>query len=95
MLIHTIIYTFAAGDGDKAESILHELRDLSRAEKGVVRFDVARSREKPNVFALWEVYDDQAALDAHLASDHFRRLGLNGVRVLAKERIGETVFPID
>jgi quinol monooxygenase YgiN len=74
--------------------MLRELRDASREEEGVINFDVARSQEKPNVFALWEEYRDRAALDAHMATEHFKRLVLNGVRPLAQQRNGELVVPI-
>ena len=94
MLIQTIIYTFAPEDADKAEALFRELRDASRKEEGMITFDVARSKEHPDVFALWEEYRDEAALEAHKATEHFKRLGLNGVRPLAKQRIAETVFPI-
>jgi quinol monooxygenase YgiN len=94
MLIQSIHYTFALEDADKAEAIFRELRDASRKEEGVITFDVARSRERPNVFALWEAYADSSALDAHKATEHFKRLALNGVRLLAQQRALETVFPI-
>jgi quinol monooxygenase YgiN len=94
MLIQSIHFTFAPEDADKAEAILRELRDASRKEEGVITFDVARSREKPNVFALWEEYKDRAALEAHVATEHFRQLAVNGVRAMAQQRNGETVFPI-
>jgi quinol monooxygenase YgiN len=60
----------------------------------VIQFDIGRSRENPNVFALWEVYRDQQAIDAHLATEHFQRLVLNGVRPLALDRQIERVVPI-
>jgi len=94
MLIVSIHFTFAPEDADKAEAILRELRDASRKEEGVIGFEVARSQEKPNVFALWEQYRDRAALDAHMATEHFTRLVRNGARKLAQQRNGETVFPI-
>ncbi len=94
MLIQSIHFTFAPEDADKAEGFLRELRDESRKEDGVISFDIGRSKEKPNVFALWEEYRDRAALDAHMAADHYKRLVLNGVRPLAQQRIGEVVFPI-
>ena len=93
-MIHSIHFTFAPKDADLVESLFRELRDASRKEPGVIQFEVARSRERPNVFALWEVYRDQAAIDAHLASEHFQRLVVNGVRPLAQERIIERVVPI-
>jgi autoinducer 2-degrading protein len=94
MLVQSIHYTFAPEDGDKVAAILRELRDASRQEAGVVQFDVARSREHSNVFALWEVYRDEAALEAHKQTEHFQRLALNGVRRLAQQRVGEIADPI-
>lgn len=88
------IFTFAPEDADKAEGFLRELRDESRKEDGVIAFDVGWSKEKPNVFALWEGYRDKAALESHLATEHFQRLVIRGVRAMAKQRKAETVFPI-
>jgi len=93
-MINSIHFTFAAKDADLVASLFRELRDASRKEAGVIQFEVGRSREKPNVFAVWEVYRDQEAIDAHLASEHFQRLVVNGVRPLAQERNAERVVPI-
>ena len=94
MLIQSIHFTFAPEDADTAEAMLRELRESSREEEGVIGFDVARSRDKPNVFALWEQYRDRAAFDAHVATDHYKRLVLDGLRPLAQQRDGEIVFPL-
>jgi quinol monooxygenase YgiN len=94
MIVNSIVYTFAPEEGDKAESMFRELRDASLREPGVVRFDVGRSQEKPNVFALWEVYRDRDAASAHLSSEHFQRLVVNGIRPMARQRNAETVVPI-
>ena len=94
MLVQSVHFTFAPEDGDKAEAIFRELRDASRKEEGVIAFDVARGAEKPTMFALWEVYRDRQALDAHTATEHFKRLVLDGVRALARERNAEIVVPI-
>jgi (4S)-4-hydroxy-5-phosphonooxypentane-2,3-dione isomerase len=94
MLIQNVHFSFASEDGDKAEAMFRELRDASRAETGVVAFDVGRSQEKPNVFVLWEVYRNQGALDVHKSTPHYQRLVTNGVRMLAEERSGEIASPI-
>ena len=94
MLINSIHYTFAPADADRAESLFRELRDASRQETGVIQFEVGRNGEKRHVFALWEVYRDQGAVDAHVASEHFKRLVVNGVRPLAQGRNIEKVVPI-
>jgi quinol monooxygenase YgiN len=94
MVVSSIHYTFSVEDADKAASIFVELRDASRREKGVISFEVGRGQEDPNVFALWEEYRDEAAREAHLASDHFTRLVVKGVRPLAKKRDFVAVVPL-
>ena len=95
MIISAIQFTFAAKDADKAESLLREIRDASVKEPGVVRFEVGRSTDDPNVFVLWEVYRDQAAVEAHKASPHFKQFVLDGIRPLALERTAVSATPID
>ena len=56
MLIQSVHFTFAPENADTAEAMLRELREASRKEEGVIGFDVARSRDTPGVFALWEQY---------------------------------------
>ena len=94
MIITSIHYTFAAGDADKAEDLFRELRDASVKEPGVIQFEVGRSTDDPNVFALWEVYRDQAASDEHRETEHFRRLVLNGIRPIAQQRNAVTLIPL-
>ena len=87
MIITSIQYTFSKKDVDTVKALMRELREESRKESGVVQFEVGQSDEHPNVFALWEVYRDQAAVNAHAASKHFKRLVIDGVRPLAQQRI--------
>jgi len=94
MLIQSIHYTFSPADADRAADILKELQWRSRQEPGVVEFEVGRSKEGPAVFALWEEYRDDDALRSHVATEHFQRLVVDGVRLLAKERRAETVLPL-
>lgn len=91
MIVQSIHFTFAPDDADEIEAIARELRDASRREPGVVSFDVGRSLEKPGVFAFWEVYRDDASLEAHTQSEHFKRLVIGRIRPLAKDRNFEKV----
>ena len=43
----------------------------SRTEPGCLRFEVAQQLDGAPIFALAELYQDQAAVDAHYASAHF------------------------
>ncbi len=44
----------------------------SRNEPGCRQFDVCTDPEKPGRIFLYEVYDDQAAFNAHHTSEHFK-----------------------
>jgi quinol monooxygenase YgiN len=46
----------------------------SRRESGCRLYLVNRSRRDPDEFVLYEHYDDEAALDAHRDSAHFREI---------------------
>ena len=51
---------------------LSGLISASRDEPGVLAYSFAEDVHVENLFRVFEVYQDQAALDAHLGSDHFR-----------------------
>lgn len=91
MIVQSIHFAFAADDAGAIESVLLELRDASRREPGVVSFDVGRSLDKPGVFALWEAYRDDAAIEAHMQSEHFRRLVVGRILPAAREHAIEKV----
>lgn len=43
-------------------------------EPGCRRFDTCRDPGDPALFFLYELYDDEAAIQAHLASPHFLQM---------------------
>ncbi len=51
--------------------LTEEAADALANEPGCRRFDISRCLEQPNLFTLFEVYDDMAALDAHRLTPHF------------------------
>jgi quinol monooxygenase YgiN len=54
------------------DTAIRENARLSVAnERGCQQFDVCTDAQEPGLFYLYEVYDDDAALQAHLASPHF------------------------
>lgn len=56
---------------DFRRAIVANARASRERESGCRQFDVCVESATGTVF-LYEVYDDRAAFDAHLASDHFR-----------------------
>ena len=54
-----------------ADAIALNARTSLREEPGCRRFDVCRDPGDAGAFFLYELYDDSAAISAHLASAHF------------------------
>ena len=52
------------------ERVAAQARD-SRAEPGCRAFDAWSDAGRPHAVFLYEVYDDRAAFEAHLATPHF------------------------
>ncbi len=87
MLVNAVIYTIPDDKADAAENFLRELAAVSRSEEGCLGYEVARGSDPDRgTFVLFEKYRDQAALDAHMQSEHFQRLGMHGFRPLATGR---------
>jgi quinol monooxygenase YgiN len=87
MLVNAVTYTFPEERADEVERLLRELGAASRRESGCAGFDVCRGdADNAGTFVLFEKWRDQAALDAHYATEHFKRLGADGIRPLASSR---------
>lgn len=57
----------------------------SRAEPGVLHYDLWRETEGERRYVFNELYVDQASVQAHMGSDHFKAFGL-AARDLAAAR---------
>jgi (4S)-4-hydroxy-5-phosphonooxypentane-2,3-dione isomerase len=49
-----------------------QAQDSLMREPACRRFDIGADADDPRKIFLYEIYDDTAAFDAHLASAHFR-----------------------
>ncbi len=59
---------------DFEAAMLDNARVSRETEPGCRQFDVCRSAAEPSQFFLYELYDDEAAVQAHLQSAHFLRM---------------------
>ena len=48
-----------------------DARDSVAYEPGCQQFDAVQPQDAPDQVVLYEVYDDRAAFDAHLQSEHY------------------------
>ena len=56
------------------QAILENARASRDTEPGCRQFDVCRDPLDPALFFLYELYDDEAAIQAHLDSPHYRHM---------------------
>lgn len=52
-------------------AIEHDARASERDEPGCLRFNVLQDEKDESVYYFYEVYEDQAALEAHRAMPHY------------------------
>ena len=65
-----------SGKGQEFEKVFGELAGQVRAnESGNKLYQVFKSRKDADTYVVMEIYQDQAALDAHGKSDHFKAAG--------------------
>lgn len=68
-------FRIAVGRVDDFAAAIDENARASLAhEPGCRRFDVCRDPADRQNFVLYEIYDDEAAVQAHLRAEHFVRM---------------------
>lgn len=67
----------------------------SRDEAGVLHYDLWREAEGERRYVFNELYTDQAAVQAHMGSDHFKAFGLAARDLAAGRPMIVVTNPID
>ena len=95
MIVLVAKYTVKAGLGDQVAAALKRMAPLVAAgEPGCTLYHANRSSENPDLFLLYEHYTDQAALEAHRTTPHFKEI-IEGVIVpLLDKRERELYQPV-
>jgi quinol monooxygenase YgiN len=86
----TAKWTAKAGHEDDVRDAILSLIEPSRSEPGNLFYRANRRSEDPRVFFLYEEYVDEAAYQAHGASEHFQAYGHGKAIPLLESR--ERVF---
>ena len=63
-------------------NLLKQLVVESRKESGCIKYDLHQSLESSNVFVMYEIWQDQSALDDHMQSVHFTSYKKNSQTIL-------------
>ncbi len=94
MVSFTVRMQFLKDDRDRVTEILRNLALASRKEPGCVTFVPHHVDGDPETVLVYEQYRDQAAVDAHRASPHFKQFAVGGLYQLMKQRATESLDAI-
>jgi quinol monooxygenase YgiN len=87
-MAYVVRANWRAKDGAEAEVLeaIRLLSPISRQEPGNRFYQAYQDPAEPNVFRLFEIYDDEAAYQAHVASEHFQQYGFGQAIPLLEDR---------
>ena len=95
MIVWTAKYVVKAGRGDEVEAALRRMAPLVKAgEPGCAIYHANRAAENPDLFLLYEHYTDQAALEAHRNTPHFKEIIEGTIVPLLDKREREFYQPV-
>ena len=80
------------------EAVRHDAVHSENDEPGCLRFDVHQDRDDPNRLYYYEVYRNEAALEAHRQTSHFKLYAEQTKDWLAgppERRFGKNLIPDD
>jgi quinol monooxygenase YgiN len=80
-----------SGQQDVVEKILKGMVGPTRNEPGCERYDLYRVKDGPIQFTLFEIYKDQAALEFHRTTEHYKAYRA-AIGDLLSEPIGVSVL---
>lgn len=86
MVSFTVRMKFEAKDHDRVAELVRALTAPSRQEPGCITYDPHFVADDPSTLVIYEQYKDEAALEAHRASAHFKQYGSGGLFQILVDR---------
>jgi len=71
--VQVVDYEIAPAQLEKFMEALKENGAATIKEAGCLQLDMSQSASNPNQILIYEVYENEAAVQAHRASDHFKK----------------------
>ena len=95
MIVLAVEWRAHEGSEDEAFQMFLMLQEASRQEPGCLMYIVHRSLADHRRFFIYEQYRDDAAVDAHRNSSHFKQYAVEGLHMIATRISGELYRPLD
>jgi quinol monooxygenase YgiN len=94
MISFTVRMQFEADDREPVEELLRRLGPASRLEPGCVNYIAHFVEGEPATVLIYEQYADQAALEHHRNTPHFKQYATALYQIMRSRSI-ENLNPID
>ena len=94
MVSFTVRMRFDLADHDEMELVLRELTYASRQEPGCVSYIAHFVEGDPATVVIYEQYKDQAAVDHHRETPHFKQYAIGGLYQKMRERQVENLTAV-
>jgi (4S)-4-hydroxy-5-phosphonooxypentane-2,3-dione isomerase len=98
VILHVTIQVKSEHVSEFLDVVRYDAEHSEKDEPGCLRFDVIQDRDDINRFYFYEVYRDEAALEAHRQTPHFKLYAekVQPWLVAAPERrFGKNLIPSD
>jgi quinol monooxygenase YgiN len=94
MIVLKVDMLVKPGTEEKCREYIRILHEHSRKEPGCVMYVGHQSTEDPRKFLFYEQYKDEAALQAHRDSAHFKQYVIGGLDTIMEQRSRDLFKPI-
>jgi (4S)-4-hydroxy-5-phosphonooxypentane-2,3-dione isomerase len=94
MVVLAVTWMAKAGKETEVAEIFSKLTAESRKEPGCAMYQVHRHRTEPRRFFIYEQYKDDAALESHRGTPHFRQHAKKELPKVADRVDGQLYEPL-
>jgi quinol monooxygenase YgiN len=95
MIVLKVDMLVKPGTEEKCCEYIRILHEHSRREPGCLMYIGHQSTENPRKFLFYEQYKDEAALQAHRDSPHFKQYVIGGLDAIMEQRTRDLYTVID
>ena len=95
MIVLKVDMVVKPGAEEKCRELIHILQENTRKEPGCVEYVGHQSAENPRRFFFYEVYKDEAALQAHRDAPYFKQYVHGGLDPIMESRTRELFTIVD
>jgi quinol monooxygenase YgiN len=91
LAVHLLV---KSGTESEVARLFGPLAEASRREPGCLLYIAHQRSDNPRRFLVYEQYKDEAALEAHRNSPHFKQYATDGLYTMVEERDAGLYSPL-